>query len=165
MFAHYPTRHTELRAGLVSAGVPGDVAERVSQPAMPWHEYHSVAHQWGWGLIKALGSIFVVGAHAWAFNVLGNFWLIGALTISLVFFAHLAFVRFSTVYRYARFVQVALNQSTVGVGFLCQSAVRQGDGKTGEDYVKAVVSHHGGTMRLEDAAPGFAAIIALPLTK
>ena len=34
----------------------------------------------------------------------------------------------------------------------------------GLSMVKAVVGHHGGTMRLEDAAPGFAVRIALPLT-
>ncbi|MEM9223643.1 MAG: HAMP domain-containing sensor histidine kinase, partial [Pseudomonadota bacterium] len=51
-----------------------------------------------------------------------------------------------------RFVRVDASRSKPGAGL-------------GLSMVKAVVGHHGGTMVLEDAGPGFVARISLPLAK
>ncbi|KCZ88081.1 hypothetical protein [Hyphomonas jannaschiana] len=148
MFDQYWNSASLLRASLISAGIPEDVAELVTAKTRDNSEVMSTVFVAG--LPSAAAGIVVAGV---AYLFVGYLVGLGYISPNFAIFYVPQLAALTTIMgvqlwlaqvwddlRYIMFVRIALNQGTLGVGMLCAPAIRSASGLHGGDYVRKVVS-------------------------
>ena len=148
MFEQYWNSASLLRASIISAGIPEDVADLVTARTRDNAEVLSTFILAGVlvvfiGLGMSLLVFALFGFLRSAASVSPSFiglYVPQLATLAAIMASSLLIVRVWEELRYLIFIRIALNQSTLGRGALYRAAVRRASGLQGDDYVRKVVS-------------------------
>ena len=148
MLDQYWNSASLLRASLISAGIPEDVAALVTEKTRDNSEVMSTY------LLAALPSVGAGLVVAWILFPLSGYlyglasfspsvaaiYVPQLVTITTIMMVNLWMVRVWDELRYLIFIRIALNQATVGIGILNRAAIRRALGLHGAEYVRKTVS-------------------------
>lgn len=144
MFASYLKNQPKLRPALIAAGIPEDVAEIVEADALTREKMRSPEHIAA-GVLTMFGGwfalLFFPLAYAVASFLSGWFAMVGVglFIVATVLGIHFLMARHLKWFRSARFALIALNRSYMLNGGRNAAALQRAEGKSGEDYINAVL--------------------------
>ena len=146
MFASYLKNQPKLRPALISAGIPEDVAEIIAAESLTRERMRSPEHiVAGFGVLLAMWvSVFFVTSAYSAAAFFGGWPAIigvGLCVVAAVLGIHFLMAKYLKWFRSARFVIIALNRSQMISGPRNSAALRRAEGKSGEDYIQAVLGN------------------------
>ena len=148
MLDQYWNSASLLRASLISAGIPEDVAALVTAKTRDNSQvistfFLAALPSAGAGLVVAWilfplsGYLYSLASISPSFAALYVPQLVAITTIMVV---NLWVVRVWDELRYLIFIRIALNQVTLGIGILNRAAIRRASGLHGAEYVRKAVS-------------------------
>ncbi|MEH6807826.1 MAG: hypothetical protein V7651_03185 [Hyphomonas oceanitis] len=146
MFGSYRKNQPKLRPALISAGIPEDVADIIAAQSMTRERMLSPALMLaGFGVMLAnLVSFFFVTSAYKAAAFFGSWPAIigvGLCVVATVLGIHFLMAKYLKWFPSARFVIIALNRSQMISSPRNSAALRRAEGKSGEDYIQAVLGN------------------------
>ena len=148
MFEQYWNSASLLRASIISAGIPEDVADLVTSRTRDNTEVSSTFVLAGVlfaciGLVLSLLIFALFGFLRSAAFISPSFfglYVPQLVILAAIMVCSLLVMRVWEELRYLMFIRIALNQSTLGIGTLYRAAIRRASGLRGGEYVQKVVS-------------------------
>lgn len=144
MFAGYLKNQPKLKPALIAAGIPEDVAEIAATDALNRDKMRSTEHIVA-SVLTWFGFWFAFLFFPFAYNVasyLGGWPAmagVGLFIVMTILGIHYLMARHLKWFRSYRFTSIALGRSVMLGGSRNVAALRRAEGKSGQDFINAVL--------------------------